>query len=116
MPAMWRLGGLTVKELARCVWKEIDKDDVFGQAAKLSFYFLLAVFPLLLFATTIFGYFAQGEEFRRTILEQCLRRLIQAGVARVVLATTTNHGPFFWRSASSLRYSPLRPRTMGASR
>ena len=25
----------------------------------------------------------------RTILEQCLRRLIQAGVARVVLATTT---------------------------
>jgi spore coat polysaccharide biosynthesis protein SpsF (cytidylyltransferase family) len=27
----------------------------------------------------------------RTILEQCLRRLIQAGVARVVLATTTSH-------------------------
>ena len=26
----------------------------------------------------------------RTILEQCLRRMIQAGVARVVLATTTN--------------------------
>lgn len=41
--------------LAKRVWSEIQKDDVFGRAAQLSYYFLLALFPLLIFLTSIIG-------------------------------------------------------------
>lgn len=34
-------------------------DDVFGQAAQLSYYFLLSIFPFLLFLTTLLGLLAQ---------------------------------------------------------
>ncbi len=37
------------------VWVKLQKDDVFGQAAQLSYYALLAVFPLLLFLTALIG-------------------------------------------------------------
>src|SRR3982751_5184543 len=43
------------KEIARRVWSEIQDDDVFGRAAQLSYYFLLALFPLLMFLTSVIG-------------------------------------------------------------
>lgn len=52
---MWTLSGLTLKEFAGRVWHEINNDDVFGNAAKLAYYFLLALFPLLIFLTSIIG-------------------------------------------------------------
>ena len=52
---MWSLSGLSIKQLARRVWTEIQNDDVFGSAAKLAYYFLLALFPLLIFLTSIMG-------------------------------------------------------------
>jgi membrane protein len=42
---------------------------VLNRAAILSFYFLLALFPLLLFLTALLGYFADsGTELRRNLL------------------------------------------------
>jgi len=41
--------------MASRVWKEIGEDDVLGGAAKLAYYFLLALFPLLIFLTSIIG-------------------------------------------------------------
>jgi len=55
MAAVWRLGGLTWKDLAGRVGKEIKCDDVFGKAAQLAYYFLLALFPLLIFLTSAIG-------------------------------------------------------------
>src|ERR1051325_10267499 len=52
---MWTLSGLTWKQMASRVWTEIGEDDVFGDAAKLAYYFLLALFPLLIFLTSIIG-------------------------------------------------------------
>src|SRR6185436_7608859 len=52
---MWSLSGLSIKDLASRVWSEIQRDDVFGAAAKLAYYFLLALFPLLIFLTSIIG-------------------------------------------------------------
>jgi membrane protein len=52
---MWTLSGLTIKEFAGRVWRETINDDVFGNAAKLAYYFLLALFPLLIFLTSIIG-------------------------------------------------------------
>lgn len=55
MASLWKLGGLPWRDLAKRVWSEIQKDDVFGRAAQLSYYFLLALFPLLLFLTSVIG-------------------------------------------------------------
>jgi membrane protein len=52
---MWTLSGLSLKQFGRRVWNEISNDDVFGDAAKLAYYFLLALFPLLIFLTSIIG-------------------------------------------------------------
>src|SRR5919199_1780010 len=47
------LGGLSWKDLAKRVYNETIKDDILGRAAQLSYYFLLALFPSLLFLTTL---------------------------------------------------------------
>lgn len=55
--------------MARRLWKRINEHDVFGRAAQLSYYFLLALFPLLLFLLTMLGYFAHaGSELRTSLL------------------------------------------------
>ena len=48
---MWTLRGLSWKEMSLRVWREMERDDVFGKAAQLAYYFLLALFPLLIFLT-----------------------------------------------------------------
>lgn len=50
-----RLGGLTLGELGRRVWFEIGDDEILDRAAALSYYFVLAIFPLLLFLAALFG-------------------------------------------------------------
>ncbi|HEX5875563.1 MAG TPA: YihY/virulence factor BrkB family protein [Pyrinomonadaceae bacterium] len=55
MASLWKLGGLGVKELGKRVWKEIQEDEVFGRAAELSYYFLLALFPFLILITSVIG-------------------------------------------------------------
>jgi membrane protein len=55
MASLWRLGGLTWKELGKRVISEIQSDEVFARAAQLAYYFLLALFPLLLFLTAVMG-------------------------------------------------------------
>ncbi len=65
----WKRGGLSWKDLGRRVLAETQDDDVLGRAAQLSYYFLLALFPLLLVLTAILGYFAQaGTELRESLL------------------------------------------------
>lgn len=55
MASLWKLGGLGWRELAKRVWSEVQKDNVFGRAAELSYYFLLALFPFLIFLTSVIG-------------------------------------------------------------
>ncbi|HEX7955789.1 MAG TPA: YihY/virulence factor BrkB family protein [Pyrinomonadaceae bacterium] len=67
--SIWRLGGLTRRELARRVWLDLYEGDLLTRAAALSYYFLLALFPLLLFLTAMLGTFAEaGSELRRSML------------------------------------------------
>jgi membrane protein len=62
------LGGLTPGQLAARVWREINYDDIFNRAAILGFYFMLALFPLLLCLTALLGLFAQaGTELRDSL-------------------------------------------------
>src|SRR5262245_17792681 len=56
----WTLGGLSVRQLARLTLSEIWKDEIFDRAAALSYYFVFALFPTLLFLTTILGMVSGG--------------------------------------------------------
>lgn len=56
---------LNWKKFLHRLWTRINEHDIFGGAAKLSYYFLLALFPLLLVLVTLLGYFAEaGSELR----------------------------------------------------
>jgi membrane protein len=67
--SMWGFGGLTWKELGKRVWTEMNNDDVFGRAAQLSYYFLLALFPLLLVMMAFLGIFAdRGTDLRNNLI------------------------------------------------
>jgi len=54
-PSPWNLGGLSVRELARRVYHEIDGDEVLDRAAALAYYLVFALFPTLLFLTALLG-------------------------------------------------------------
>src|SRR5918912_1607748 len=87
MASMWKLGGLTWKGLGKRVWQQIQEDDVFGRAAQLSYYFLLALFPLLLFLTSLLGYFAQaGTELRGEMLRY-LGTVVPAQASALIYTT-----------------------------
>lgn len=47
---------LSRKKFWLALWKEISGDDCWGMAARLSFYFLLAFFPFLIFLSALIGF------------------------------------------------------------
>jgi membrane protein len=49
---------LTPWQLGRDVFEGIIENNIFGRAAELAFYFLFALFPLILLMVTLFGLFA----------------------------------------------------------
>ena len=68
MPAANRTQTWT--SLARRLYTRINEHRVLGRAAQLSYYFLLALFPLLVFLVTLLGYFAQaGSQLRGSLLD-----------------------------------------------
>src|SRR6266571_5591503 len=67
--SIWKLGGLTFWQLARKVVHGIQEDDLFGRASELTYNFLLALFPMLLFMLTLFGLFAsRSNELQSSLL------------------------------------------------
>ena len=85
--SLWGLGGLSWKELAKRVWNEANKDDIWGRAAQLSYYFLLALFPLLLVLMAIFGIFAdKGTELRQNLISY-LTQVMPASAGELVQKT-----------------------------
>jgi membrane protein len=60
---------LTRRQHFKHLIKKINDDDVFGRAAQLSYYFLLALFPLLLVLINLLGFVArQGTDFRSKLI------------------------------------------------
>ena len=58
-----------MRDLAKRVWSDLVADDVFSRSATLSYYFLLALFPALIFLVTLFGFFAgAGSSLRGDLL------------------------------------------------
>ena len=51
----YRQGRISIKELAKRVWRAIDVDNLPGLAAQASYYFVLALFPFLIFLAALVG-------------------------------------------------------------
>jgi len=68
MASLSKLRGLNPKKLVKRVWNEIKQDEVFGRAAQLSYYFLLSLFPLLIFLTSVIGVIIGSESSIRRSL------------------------------------------------
>jgi membrane protein len=78
---------LNWKTFAGRLWTRINDHEIFGRAAQLSYYFLLAVFPLLLFLVTLLGYFAEaGSQLRHKLLTY-LATVMPAAAVTLVHAT-----------------------------
>ena len=56
--SLWKLGGLRPVELGKRVWHQIDQDEIVTRAAALAYYFVLALFPMMLFLASILGFMA----------------------------------------------------------
>ena len=85
--SLWQLGGLTWKELAKRVYSEIGEDDVWGRSAQLSYYFLLALFPLLLFLTSVIGLVIGSGTGIRHALFDYLGRVLPGSASALVSNT-----------------------------
>jgi membrane protein len=84
------LGGLSWKELAKRVYAETTDDDVLGRAAQLSYYFLLALFPALLFLTSLLGALAGKDSQLRQGLFNYLSAVLPGDASKLVAQTVTD--------------------------
>jgi len=87
MRSLWRLGGLSWLELAKRVWHEIQEDNVFGRAAELSYYFLLALFPFLIFLTSVIGLVLGSGTGTRHMMFSYLARIMPPSAFQLIDAT-----------------------------
>jgi membrane protein len=87
MSSLWGFGGLSWKALGKRVISEIQSDDVFGRAAQLAYYFLLALFPLLLFLTSVIGLLLGSGTGVRHALFAYLSRVLPGSAFSLVDST-----------------------------
>ncbi len=85
--SLWKLGGLSWTDLGKRVWSEIGTDEIFGRAAQLAYYFLLALFPLLLFLTSVIGIFLGSGTGLRHSLFNYLGQVLPASSTELVSTT-----------------------------
>jgi len=85
--SLWALRNISWLELAKRVWKEINEDHMFGRAAELSYYFLLALFPLLIFLTSVIGIVLGSGSGMRHALFNYLARIMPPSAFQLLDST-----------------------------
>jgi membrane protein len=73
-------GGLKLQELALKTWREFNKDNGFGKAAELAYYFLLALFPMLIFLLSLVAFLPGAQE----MILSWLARGVPSEVMRII--------------------------------
>jgi membrane protein len=72
--SIWKMGGLTPRELSHRVYNEIWHDELLDRAAALGFYFLLALFPLIIFLFSLIGVLVNpGSDLQARIFHSIAR-------------------------------------------
>ena len=84
MPSLWKFGGLTPLKLTKLVIKKIGADEVSTRSASLSYYFLLALFPMLLFLVSLVSVIAGPGSPLRDNIVSALGRLAPGSASSLV--------------------------------
>jgi membrane protein len=84
MASLWRLGGLTGPQFATLVWRHFWSDRILDQSAKLSFYLLLSLFPLLIFLIALFGLVLQAGPALLNELQRTLRAVAPPSASALI--------------------------------
>lgn len=69
MPSLWKFAGLTPVKLIQLTVRAVGEDELTTRSAALSYYFLLALFPLFLFLVSLVGLLAgTGSQLQQKIV------------------------------------------------
>ena len=83
----WKLGGLSVKQLALRVWNGMNDDDVTGRAGQLAYAFFFALFPLIMCLLAIVGLLASVTPDIRQHLISSLTQAMPGSATELVRKT-----------------------------
>jgi membrane protein len=92
MPSLWKFGGLKPVDLIKRTIKKLGEDELSTRSAALSYYFILALFPMFLFLLSLIGIFAgPSSELRESILSTLGRMApgSASGLVHSVVSETT---------------------------
>ena len=88
MASLWSLRGLSWRELAERTCRRNWEDEVFGQAARLAFYYFLGIFPALLLLLVLLRTFAgTGSDLRNTLLDS-MQQIVPQDASALIAKTT----------------------------
>ena len=86
-PSIWKLGGLSPLNLGKRAWKEVVEDEVLARSASLAYYFILAVFPAMIFVLSVVGYLTpDGSEWQASMFST-LARVMPSSASDLVQKT-----------------------------
>lgn len=87
MSSIWDFRSPSWAKLPSRVWSDIGKDKIFSHAAELAYYFLLALFPLLLFLTSVIGIVIGSGTGLRHSLYNYLDKVLPSSASQLVSTT-----------------------------
>ncbi len=91
----WHLGGLSLRELVKRVWRGLNDDDLLGRSAQLGYYGFFSLIPALILLTALLGIMAGPGTQLYEMLVHYLGRAFPPSVARMI------HGVLDESSAAS---------------
>jgi len=80
----WRMTLSRWKELGKQVVTHFKADHVTDQSAQLSYYFFFAIFPLLLAATALIGFFAEPGSFLHNAIKHYLGAVLPSSASGMI--------------------------------
>src|ERR1700683_1209837 len=86
-PSLCKFGGLKIVALGKQVWKNFGEDELSVRSAALAYYFVLAVFPAMLFLLSLLGMFATAGTHLRETLFTALGQVLPGSASDLVQAT-----------------------------
>jgi membrane protein len=89
LESIWRLGGISARELAKRTWAAMDRNDVSSTASELAYNFVFSIFPALFVLLTVFGFFVgQHAEMQQTLFDY-LSRVLPSDAANLLTRTVS---------------------------
>jgi membrane protein len=85
--SLWDLQGVPVRVIARRTWNSIFEDNLLGRSAELGYWFLFALFPTLVSASSIIGLAARSAEENYARLLHYMSLVIPPSAFGIVLST-----------------------------